>query len=129
MLRSERFRRSALATVPLDGIAIEVDHSAPPDEVGRRLEEFAQDLAQNRFADWGVHVDRHEDGNLHLVGNKGGTHFRAEVVPQEAHVHVGLSGTVDIGRLKLTLAGGPDGLRRRVKDEIERVLREHLSDG
>ena len=47
-----------MAQVPLDGILIDVPHSLAPDEVLREIEQFAQDLAENRFPDWGVRLYR-----------------------------------------------------------------------
>jgi hypothetical protein len=83
-------------------------------------------LAQNKFSDWGVTVQPQDDGSLKLVGDNNGTHFVAEVAASDDRVVLTLTGQVQISRIKLTLAGGPEGLRRRVSDGITQVLQKHL---
>ncbi|MEZ6189006.1 MAG: hypothetical protein R3F62_28910 [Planctomycetota bacterium] len=110
----------------LSGLTIEEAHTLEPGVVAERLEQFAQDMVRNKFSEWGVQIERAEHV-LTLRGRKDkGTHFEARVEPATGQVRVQLSGAVELGRLKVTLAGGPDGVRRRVGDEIARTLREHL---
>ena len=40
---------------------------------------------------------------------------------------VELKGAIELGRLALTLAGGNEGVRRRVVDTITQSLRQHLA--
>ncbi|MCA8926009.1 MAG: hypothetical protein KDD82_29655 [Planctomycetes bacterium] len=111
----------------LAGLTIQEAHALDPSEVAQRLEEFAQDMVNNKFADWGVQIER-EEHTLTLRGRRdAGTHFEARVEPVTGEVKVLLTGAVELGRLKVTLAGGADGVRRRVGDEIARTLREHLT--
>ena len=84
-------------------------------------------MAGNKVSEWGVQIERKEH-TLTLRGRKDkGTHFEAYVEPGESQVQVKISGAVELGRVKLTLAGGADGVRRRVSDEIGRTLKEHLA--
>ena len=113
--------------MPLSGLHIEAPHALDPSEVAQRLEEFAQDMANDKFVDWGVQIER-EEHTLTLRGRRDtGTHFEAKVQPGEGQVRVTITGAVELGRLKLTIAGGAEGVRRRVSDEIGRTLREHLA--
>ncbi len=114
-----------MANVSLDNLRIEVSHGSTPDVVAAQLEAFAEDLARNKFSDWGVSIQR-DAGALTLVGRRGGTHFDARVTSEPGRVIVALEGTIELGGFKLTLAGGPDGVRRRVRETLERTLSEHL---
>ncbi len=114
-----------MAKVSLDGLRIEVAHASTPDEVTQRLEAFARDLADNKFSDWAPVVTR-EGEALKLKGRKNGTHFDANVDSKDDLAVVSLSGSIELGRIKLTLAGGSDGVRRRVHDELQATLRRHL---
>lgn len=111
--------------VSLDGIRIEVPHARSVDEVRLELERFAQDLAQNRFPDWGVHLER-EGEKMLLKGERGGTHFRAIVLAEATRVTLDLGGKVELNFLKLTLAGGEQGVRERVRETLGDTLRAHL---
>ncbi len=112
--------------VPLNDLCIEIEHSYPPAQLANQLEAFAQDLTQNQFSEWGVRIERKEE-QLKLVGRRGGTHFDALVEPQEGRVRLSLAGSIELGRLKLTLAGGAAGVRRRVRDVITNALQRHLA--
>ncbi|RMG06653.1 MAG: hypothetical protein D6731_25285 [Planctomycetota bacterium] len=116
-----------MAKVPLDGLRIEVPHAASSAEVAGRLEAFAQDMAQNKFREWGVSIVRHGETHLQLAGRRDGTHFDAEVRAEDRRAVVSLTGSIELSRLKLTLAGGVQGVRRRVEDELAATLREHLA--
>lgn len=111
----------------LDGIQIEVGSQADPTQLGQRMHEFARDLAENRFPEWAVQVSSAADGGLSLAGGLEGTRFEAEVSPQPGRVVVVLRGHIELAWMKLTLAGGPDGVRRRVGDEIRKALSSHLT--
>lgn len=115
-----------MAKVSLDGLRIEVDHDADPAHLAERLEAFARDLAENKFADWGVKVLRDPAGHLSLAGRRDETHFDATIESNHGHAVVALTGQIELGRVKLTLAGGPDGVRQRVAAEIQKTLRHHL---
>lgn len=112
----------------LDGLRVEVPTgSRDPVQVTARVERFAQALASGRFSDWGVRIERLEAGALRLAGRRDQHRFEGEVRPETDRVVVLIAGQIELGRLKLTLAGGPEGVRRRVHEEIGRTLREHLS--
>lgn len=115
-----------LATVPLDGILIEIASAAEPGELARRMHEFARDLSEQRFPEWGVRIELLESGRLSLAGGRDGTRFEADVHPHPGRVKVELRGRIELAWVKLTLAGGPEGVRRRVTDEIRRALEMHL---
>ena len=116
-----------MAKVPLTGLRIEVPHGSTPEQVGQLLQEFAEDIAQNKFPDWGVRISPLEGNRLRLAGGQDETHFEAEVSAEPDRAVVVIDGAIDIGRVKLALAGGPEGVRRRVADGIERTLRDHLA--
>ncbi len=115
-----------MAKVSLDGLRIEVAHSSPPAEVAQKLEEFAQDMATNKFSDWGVTINR-EGGRLQLTGRRAKTHFDADVESSDGLAVVTLTGSIDLSMIKLGLAGGSEGVRRRVTDSLSSTLREHLA--
>ena len=114
-----------MATVPLSGMTIEVQHALPPDEVVARLEGFAQDLARNRFPDWGIQVQREAEG-LHLSGGRHGTHFSAYLKTPPGLARLEVHGKIQIGGLPLRLAGGAPGIRKRVESALTDSLRSHL---
>jgi hypothetical protein len=116
-----------VAQVPLDGLRIEVPHSSPSGEVATRLAEFAQDMADNHFSDWGVRVTQVDGRNFVLAGGRNGTHFDAKVEANDARAVIDLTGSISLSRIKLTLAGGADGVRKRVASELEATLRRHLT--
>ena len=116
-----------MAKVSLDGIRIEVEHTSTIDDAHKRLHEFAEDLANNKFQEWGVKITEEEGAKLILHGHRDGTHFDAEVTSDENRAVVLIQGTVEINVFKLTLAGGADGLRQRVTDTIQKTLRDHLT--
>ncbi|MBL4848046.1 MAG: hypothetical protein JKY65_21225 [Planctomycetes bacterium] len=117
-----------MATVSLTGMTIEVTHQLPPEEVLGRLENFALDLARNRFADWGIEVRREEAGPLRLSGGRHGTHFSASIHTDEGRARVEVHGKIQIGGFKLRLAGGAPGVRRRVQTALTQSLRHHLAN-
>jgi IS5 family transposase len=119
--------RCPLATVSLTGMTIEVPHQLPPEEVVGRLERFARDLARNRFPDWGIEVRREESGPLRLSGGRRGTRFSAALHTEEGSARVEVHGRIQIGGLKLRLAGGAPGVRRRVQTALTHSLRNHLA--
>lgn len=110
----------------LDGILIEVGCSEEPAALHQRLQEFARDLAEQRFPEWGVQIAPAGDGMLSLAGGRDGTRFEADVHPQPGRVVVSLRGHIELAWMKLTLAGGPEGVRRRVSDEVRKALASHL---
>ena len=114
-----------MAQVPLDGILIDVPHSLAQDEVLREIEQFAQDLAENRFPDWGVRLER-QDGRMQLRGAHDGSAFEATVVAEAGRVVLELTGVVEIGYLKHKLAGGDQGVRDRVRATLAETLSAHL---
>lgn len=116
-----------LATVSLDGIHIEVAHGWEPTQLAQRMQEFARDLAENRFADWGLQVAATGESALSLRGARDGTRFEADIAAHPGRVEVTLRGLIELAWVKLTLAGGSDGVRRRVHDEIHRALSTHLA--
>lgn len=115
-----------MARVSLDGITIEVAHGAGSADVTSLLEAFAQDLARNKFSSWGVTVQRIHERCLTLAGRREGTHFDARVEADERRALVTLAGAIELSRVKLTLAGGTQGVRRRVETEVAATLRRHL---
>ena len=116
-----------MATVSLSGMTIEVPYELPQEEVVGRLESFALDLARNRFPEWGVEVRRDESGLLRLSGGRHGTHFNAALHTQDGTARVEVHGKIQIGGLKLRLAGGAPGVRRRVESALTESLRNHLA--
>lgn len=114
-----------MATVSLSGMTIEVPHALPAEEVVKRLEAFAQDLARNRFPDWGIQIRREEEG-LHLSGGRHGTHFGADLKTPEGLARLEVHGKIQIGGLPLRLAGGAPGVRKRVESALTSSLRSHL---
>lgn len=109
----------------LDGILIEVTHDRPASEVVADLESFAQDVAQNRFPEWGVKLER--DGErMRLLGARDASRFDATVSIEPKKVILELTGVADIGFLKYTAAGGSDGVRARVKSTLRNSLEQHL---
>lgn len=94
--------------------------------IAQQLQEFAEDLAKNKFSDWGIQIQPQGDGALKLLGDNAGTHFVADVRASDSLVTLALTGQVQLSRIKMTLAGGPDGVRRRVQDGIRQVLEKHL---
>lgn len=102
-------------------------HSSAPDVIAQQLQEFAEDLAKNKFSDWGIQIQPQGGGALKLLGDNAGTHFVADVRANESVVTLSLTGQVSLSRIKMTLAGGPEGVRRRVQEGISQVLQKHLS--
>ena len=113
--------------VSLDGLRIEVPHEAGPEDVAQRLQDFAQDLADNKFAAWNVSIERTDAVCLQLSGRKNGTHWDATVDSRDNLAVVSLSGSIELNAIKLTLAGGSKGVRRRVHDQLAATLKEHLA--
>jgi hypothetical protein len=111
--------------VPLDGIEIEVTHDRPREEVVTDLEAFARDIAENRFPEWGVKLER-EGEVMRLVGKRDGSRFEATVTTQPNRVHLSLAGVAEIGFLKYTAAGGSEGVRSRVRSTLESSLQKAL---
>jgi hypothetical protein len=116
-----------VAKVPLDGLRIEVPHTSSSNDVAARLEAFAEDMANNKFSQWGVSIIRHDERRLQLAGRHEGTFFDAEVEADDERAVINLSGAIELSRLKLTLAGGTDGVRRRVESELASTLKQHLA--
>jgi hypothetical protein len=116
-----------VAKVSLDGLRIEVPHQTDPAELAQRLAEFAEDLAENKFADWGVQISDRGNGGFNLTGRKDGTHFDAKVSSDHGVAVIDLTGSIELGRIMLGLAGGAEGVRRRVTDTLAETLREHLT--
>jgi hypothetical protein len=114
-----------MAQVRLDGIHIDVPHHLSPEEVLLELERFAQDLSENRFPAWGVHLER-VDGRMLLRGAHDGSRFEAVVVAETGRVLLELSGVVEIGFLKHMAAGGDSGVRDRVRSTLADTLTAHL---
>jgi hypothetical protein len=115
-----------LPTISLNGIRVEVPHSKSVEDMCQELERVAHSLAEKKFRSWAVRMERLESGALQLTGGQDGTHFRAELTAIEAKVVMALTGSVQLGRLKFTIAGGETGVRRRVTEGIEKTLREHV---
>lgn len=115
-----------MARVPLDGLRIEVPHRADPAALGDRLEAFAQELARDKFRDWAPALERLAGGALNLKGRRAGTHFDAHVTPEPGRVVIVLEGVIELGAFKLTLAGGPEGVRRRIRETLQHTLEAHL---
>ena len=111
--------------VPLDGIEIEVTHDRPHEEVVVDLEAFARDIAENRFPEWGVKLER-EGEVMRLVGKKEGSRFEATVTTAPNRVHLSLAGVAELGFLKFNLAGGAEGVRSRVRSTLEGSLQKAL---
>lgn len=111
--------------VPLDGIEIEVPHDRPQEEVVTDLEAFARDIAENRFPEWGVKLER-EGEVMRLVGRKDGSRFEATVTTAPGRVHLSLAGVAEIGFLKFNLAGGAGGVRARVESTLASSLQRAL---
>lgn len=100
-------------------------HGRPADEVVADLERFAQDVAQHRFPDWGVQVDR-EGERMHLVGQREGSRFEATVVAESTRVVLALRGVAELGLLKFAAAGGADGVRERVRNTLLTSLQQQF---
>jgi len=115
-----------MASVSLDGIRIEVPHRKAAEAIGDAVRRFADDIAFNRFSEWGVQIQEREGGRLELQGRRDRTHFTAQVEPGDGRVIVTVGGAIEINALKLGLAGGSSGVRRRVQDSLERALHQHL---
>jgi hypothetical protein len=112
--------------VSLNGIRIEVGCSQEPALLTQRLHEFARDLGEQHFPDWGVRVTPAGELGLSLAGGRDGTRFEADVNPEPGRVVVVLRGHIELAWVKVTLAGGPEGVRRRVTDEVRKALASHL---
>ena len=115
-----------MAHVSLSGMTVQVAHELPPEEVLARLEAFAADLARNRFPDWGIEVRREGEG-LRLSCERHGTRFSALLQADEGLARVEVHGRLQIGGLKLRLAGGAPGVRRRLESALQSGLRSHLA--
>lgn len=111
--------------VPLDGIEIHISHARPADEVAGDIERFAQDVATNRFPDWGVKLER-EGERMRLLGRRDTSHFEATVRAEPGRILLSLKGVADIGFLKYTAAGGAEGVRSRVKSTLEAALHQQF---
>lgn len=109
----------------LDGILIEVTHDRPAGEVVADLESFAQDVAQNRFPEWGVKLER-EGERMRLLGARDASRFDATVSIEPGRVILELAGVAEIGFLKYTAAGGSEGVRARVRSTLRTSLEQHL---
>ena len=116
-----------MAKVSLDGLRIEVPHSAAPEDVAQRLEDFAHDLAENKFSDWGVSLDRVDASRLKISGRQNGTHWSADVASESGVAVIALTGNLELSMIKLSLAGGANGVRGRVEALLTETLRKHLS--
>ena len=116
-----------MAKVSLDGLKVEIPHSAAPEDVAQRLENFANDLAQNKFSDWGVTLERVDPAHLKISGRRNGTHWDASVLSESGMAVVALTGNLELSMIKLGLAGGADGVRGRVQSQLAETLRKHLS--
>lgn len=116
-----------MAKVSLDGIRIVVPHRKAEEAVGGAMRRFADDIAQNRFSDWGVRIAEGDGGTLQLDGRRNNTHFNARIEPKPDQVVVTIDGAIEINALKLGLAGGSNGVRRRVQESLSRALREQLA--
>lgn len=116
-----------MAKVSLDGLRVEIPHSSASEEVSQRLENFANDLAQNRFSAWGVTFDRVDASRLTISGRQNGTHWNAEVESLNGIAVVELTGNLELSMIKLGLAGGANGVRDRVQSQLTETLRKHLS--
>ena len=57
-----------MASVSLEGIRIEVSHQKTGDAISVAMRRFADDLATNRFSEWGVQIEEQEGGVLALQG-------------------------------------------------------------
>lgn len=127
MLGSAPIAEAALAQVALDGIKVEVAHGLAPEALAPELRRFAEELANERFREWGVAIEPRGETGLHLAGGREGTYFEADIQAFAARVTVDIRGRVELGLLKLKLAGGAEGVRRRVGDQIRDALRRHLT--
>jgi hypothetical protein len=116
-----------VVNVSLDGLRIEVPHAVAPADVARKLYDFAEDLAENKFSEWAVTIERTDEVNLQLSGRRNGTHFDATVESRGGVAVVSLTGSLELALIKLTLAGGAAGVRRRVHDQLAATLQEHLA--
>ncbi len=116
-----------MAKVSLDGLRIEIQHSATPEDAAQRLENFANDLAQNKFSDWGVTLSRVDAVRLTISGRRNGTHWDADIASINGIAVVALKGAIELSMIKLGLAGGANGVRGRVESQLTETLRKHLS--
>ncbi|MCW8138937.1 MAG: hypothetical protein KIT58_08545 [Planctomycetota bacterium] len=89
------------------------------------LERFAQDVAKNRFPEWGVQILR-EGERMRLVGQRDGSRFDAAVVSDASRVVLSLRGVAELGFLKYTAAGGAEGVRERVRASLLASLRQQF---
>lgn len=82
-------------------------------------------MAQHRFPEWGVRVDREGD-LMRLVGARDGSRFEATVTSEPSRVVLSLRGVAELGFLKYTAAGGAEGVRERVRSTLLTSLRQQF---
>ncbi len=82
-------------------------------------------MAQHRFPEWGVRVDREGD-LMRLVGAREGSRFEATVTTEPSRVVLSLRGVAELGFLKYTAAGGAEGVRERVRSTLLTSLRQQF---
>lgn len=82
-------------------------------------------MAQHRFPDWGVRVEREGD-RMRLVGQRDRSRFEATVASEPARVVLSLRGVAEIGFLKYTAAGGAEGVRERVRSTLLSSLKQQF---
>lgn len=111
--------------VLLEDLRVEVPHSCEPDFVVDYAETRFNQLAAGRFAAWDPRWERCGQ-QLRLEAKRGGTTFVATVKVEHGGLIVRLDGAIQLSRLKLTLAGGPRGVRRLISGRLSSVIREQL---
>jgi hypothetical protein len=115
-----------VAQVSLDGLSVTMPHALDLVEATKRIEQAARDLSEGSLKRLQTTIARPTADRVLLSGAREGARFEAEISVAPGTVAVAIKGALTLSFIEVTLAGGAQGVRRRVQDEVERALRERL---
>src|SRR5690242_15994653 len=101
-------------------------HGLDLEEATRRIESAARDLSEGSLKRMNPTITKPAPDRVLLAGSREGSRLEAEIHVAATSVVVAIRGTITLSLIEVTLAGGAPGVRRRVKDEVERALRERF---
>lgn len=111
----------------LDGLVIDKPHALALEDITRRIELAADDLAKGMLSNHNPRIEKPAPQRILLSGGKGGSAFQAQISIEAQAVKVEVNGKLELSTLTLFAAGGEAGVRKRVRSEIEQALNERIA--